>query len=315
MPVGTNITYGLGVNKKILPSGQEQLFHTGAVYGHNSALYRGRQSKTAVFVVVNEDSFGATIADALADYILLGLTGTLPEGSLEKYLDGITKTVFGLTAAGEEEGGEGEGAEDATGDQASASEAQSQDPAQGSPAAAGIVTPPENPRPVPDNIIIQGTYSAPGYPDITFRPLNLSDPVAVDETGISTQTLLEAGQLGITGDTLAYIGDSALSFISFALLTHFDGPAFNYTLFLTVPKIGELDTNGTVVANWAPSQGDNMSNKLYGFGPAVFGSGAEGQAGVGFFGSWYGAPGAVLTTPEYAEDDVESTAGAFYAKQ
>lgn len=207
-------------------------------------------------------------------------------------------------AAAGGEGGSGE----------SAADGQAEDPSGGAGVPGGLTLPPETPRPIPDNITIEGTYTAPGYPELILAPINLTDITALDAAGLSVALLAEAADIGVNATRPAYLGDWNGSFTNYVLLTHFDGPAFNYTLILTVDKLGELGPDGNKL-DWEAQPGDIKANKIYGIGPAVFGPGTEGQAGLGFFGGIVGQPGTILKDPVYAEDEVESTAGVFYTRQ
>ena len=297
-------------------SNQTLYSHGGAVYGHNSAFYRDYERQTAVFVVIPEDRFGFLLSDVMASYTVQSLTNTTTEGQLQRLIDlVVTRTTgvpVGEAAAEAEEAESADGSQGAEGADSSTGSVEGGDAAAG--AGAGLAMPPANPRPLPDNLVIEGRYTAPGYPEITFAPLNLSDPAAVDEVGIAAELLETVSLIGIDVTRPSYLGAWESSFTDYVLITPFDGVAHNFTLILTRPKIGELNVNGTV-ADWEPAPLDRTNNKIYGFGPAVFGLGKEGQAGLGFFGGVYGQPGTVITSPVYAEDEVESTAGVFYTKQ
>lgn len=304
VPNTTDINYGLGV-VQIGPEGSRISSHGGAVPGHNSAFVRDVARGDGVFVILNQDPYGFFVADALAGQVL----GALKGEPIQDVNEALARSVFGLppvNATESESQGESEGADASANDEPTGSPG-------GSPGGPTLL--PDNPAPIPDTVDLNGTFIAPGYSPLVFEPINMSDPAAILSVGLSPRILTQAEGLNIV-DT-AYVARWNASFTTHVVLTHFDGPHFNFTLLTSLAKIGELDDQGAVVDEWNEDEqqqqqqeenGDVWTYKLFGVGGAVVD-----DEGVGMFGTWWGND--ALGWPEVDVEDVRGSAQAYFARQ
>lgn len=278
-------------------------FHTGALPGHNSAFHRNLEKEIGVFVIVNQDPHGFLLADAFATYVLQALAGEEPTDLTPILLQNILGP-YGLPTANETESDGGNSTESAKGPS---------DPSEAGEESTNVR--PEDPRPLPDGIDITGTYISPGYPTLTFEPINMTDLDAVAGSNISINAVVMAASEGIDLTGPSWLGTWDSSWTTHFLLTHFDGPQFNYTVMQALSKIGELTDEGTVNTTWISQPGDHTTIKYFGVGPAVFvpEEGENEPAGFGTFSPFWGIDAIVPT--EFSETEVRENAAAFFVKQ
>lgn len=244
--------------------------HDGALPGSESYLVRSQADGVGVFAIGNTDLVSSYFSEIAWKVIFDDLLG-LPFIDWAKE---ITDSLLGGGSSGN-------------------------DAAPSAPnAGAGASGPVSTGRPAP---LINGTFTEPAYDSFTLVPLNISDQQAVARSGLPFEffvnDIASAAGLNLAGPV--YYARYRQTVTTHIVMTHFDGPLFNYTLLLARPEITNSSTSTS-------GNSTRLIGKTFGVGPAVY---AEG--GLGFFGNiWLQSSALPVVSP--VETNVAQAAPVFF---
>lgn len=208
-PSGDGSQYNMGSYTVTTAQNQTLKYHGGSVFSHLSLFGRAVDSGIGVFIVSNSVAHSSATNQAVWGLVLNELLAggeTQPEPEPE------------------EENGDDETA---------------QAPGPATPQYPPLPTDPR-PSPTPLEEWSNITYTHPAYGQFHLSILNMSDSAALEKVGLPPQAV--AIDLASSAPSGMYSGDVLYAYYGHLLaehliLTHFDGPLYNFTVLTTYPSL------------------------------------------------------------------------------